>query len=204
MGFKHAGTMSKLAYASYCAASLSYLMLKQQDSVGLVTADTAIRHMIPPRASTAHLANILEVLETIHPVPAPVIAPLLSAIGKRLQKRHLIILFSDLLDEPSSIIRAVRYFHYRKHEVIVFQVLDPSELSFPFSGPVRFEGLEEHETILTESDPIREDYKRLMRQMVDQYRVEFRSAGIDYHVMETSQPFATALGNYLTKRQMIA
>ncbi|MFH1379045.1 MAG: DUF58 domain-containing protein [bacterium] len=203
MGFKHGGKISKLAYASYRSASLAYLMLKQQDSVGLVTIDTHVRTIIPPRSIQAHLNNLLEVLEHVSVHQSETIQLSLTELGKRLNKRHVIVIISDLLGDAEELLKAIRYFHFRKHEVIVLQLLDPSERMLPYKGPVVFEGMENNELFNTEPETIKADYAHLMNSFLKQYYWGFRQSGIDYCLMETSQPFDIALGSYLTKRQMI-
>lgn len=201
MTFRHAGAMSKLDYASYLAASLAYLMLHQQDSVGLVLMDDTIRRMIPPRSAKGHINHLLEALENKESHRSHILYKALNDLGKRIQKRHLLIIISDLLEDPGELIKAIRYFQYHKHEVIVMQILDPSEQDLPFKGPVLFKGLEDDDHFQTEPETIGHDYRKLMNAMLKQYEREFRQSGIDYCLMNTAQPFDVALGSYLTKRQ---
>ena len=203
MEFKYSGKISKIAYASFLIASLAYLMLRQQDSVGLVTLDNVIQTMIPARSMKAHLNNLLDVLDHIKTTPSPDIGKSLTELGKRLRKRHLLVIVSDLFGDPQAILRAIRYFHYRKHEVIVFHLLDPAERTLPFRGSVLFNGLEDNELIHTEPETIQRTYKQLMDNFVSTYYWGFRQSGIDYCLMETSQPFDKALSSYLTKLQMV-
>ena len=203
MAFKYSGKISKQAYACYIAASLSYLMLRQQDSVGLATISDTVHTMIPPRSAIGHLNNLLRILEECVPHKATDISSSLTDLGKRLRKRHLIVIISDLLGDPQELLKAIKYFQFRKHEVIVFHVLDPAERTLPFTGPVLFESLEDNDTLNTEPETILHDYKRIMRDFISTYQAGFRQVGIDYCLMETSQPFDRALGSYLTKRQII-
>lgn len=203
MGFKHSAGISKLSYACYLAASLAYLMLRQQDSVGLVTLDNGVGSFIPPRSVKAHLTHLLDILEHITVHQSQKIDSALTELGKRISKRHLIVILSDLLGDPEKILNAVRYFQFHKHEVIVFQLLDPAERILPYNGPVIFEGMEDNELFQTEPETIQHDYTRLMDAFLKNYYWGFRKSGIDYCLMDTSQPFDIALGSYLTKRRMI-
>jgi len=203
MGFKYAAGLTKISYACYLAASLAYLMLKQQDSVGLVTLDRTVQKILPPRSVKGHLNHILEILEHIKTSPTQEISPALNDLGRRIQKRHLIVIISDLLGNQDDMLKAIKYFHFHKHEVIVLQVMDPAERSMPFKGPVMFEGMEDEDIFQTEPEAIKHDYRRLLEDFLNTYHRGFRQADIDYCLMETSQPFDRALGNYLTKRQMI-
>ncbi|MFH1784329.1 MAG: DUF58 domain-containing protein [bacterium] len=202
MGYGTTG-ITKLQYASYLASSLAYLMLRQQDSVGLATFASKINTYIPPRSSRQHLRIILEELERCTPSGETGISNILQHLGQYIKKRGLVILISDLLDEPGEVIKALKYFRFKKHEVIVFHLLDPSERELPFSDVVSFEDMEKNSHVVSEPDIIRQEYKRLLSEEIERYKLSFRESDIDYCFMDTSVALDKGLGAYLAKRETL-
>ncbi len=159
-------SVSKLAYAQTLAAALAYLMLKQQDAIGLALFDSQLRHYLPPRAKPSHLDAILGRMSHIQPGPETAIAPVLHQLAESIVKRGLIILISDLFDDPDQIMMGLKHFRHKHHEVIVFHILDPQELEFAFSTRTRFRDLETGELISTEPWHIRKAYReRFLREL---------------------------------------
>jgi len=194
-------TITKLEYASYLAASLTYLMLKQRDSVGMVVFDDQLRSYIPPRLGPAHLHALMVELENASPGGDTDISATFHELAQRIVRRGLIIIISDLLDDPEKVLRSLKHFRHKKHEVIVFHVLDPAELVFPFDGPVLFRDLETQEELSVEAELLRDEYRQQMEQLINTYRNGCNANSIDYVQMDTSVPFDYALSLYLSRRK---
>ena len=197
------GKVTKIEYAEYLSAALSYLMLKQQDAVGLVTFDTKIRQFIPPRSNPGFLNTILAQLNQIQPGADTKIGPVLHEMAERIKKRGLVILISDLLDQPESVLEGLKHFRHNKQEVVVFHILDRQEQKFDFSTRTRFRDLETAETIITEPWQIQERYTDLINRFQDYYRRRCREQQIDYIPFFTDQNLDLALNGYLQKRQRL-
>jgi len=202
MGYGREG-ISKLQYGSYLAASLAFLMLKQQDSVGLATFDEKIKRYIPPRQSKGHLSLILEELESLVPSSRTGINRSLQELGQYLKRRGLIILISDLLDDQEEVIRALKYFRFRKHEVIVFHLLDHAELELPFKGDLWLEDMEDGKRVLTHPEVIRGNYESILKEFVEIYKLNCLRTDIDYCFIDTKTPLDLSLGAYLSRRKML-
>src|SRR5258708_7630816 len=141
MGYR-GGHLSKFQYAQYIAASLAYLMLHQLDAVGLITHDTRVRQLLPPRASSKHLLHLLRILEGTEPGGETSLAPLWHELAGQLKRRGLVIILSDCFDAIGPLMRALRHFRHRHHEVILFHILAPEEIDFPFRKWTQFRNLE--------------------------------------------------------------
>ncbi|MFB0527015.1 MAG: DUF58 domain-containing protein [bacterium] len=202
MGYK-SGEISKLQYGSYLAASLAFLMLRQQDSVGLATFDERIKKYIPPRQSKGHLSLILEELEKLVPSSQTGINRSLRELGQYTKRRGLIILISDLLDEQEKVLNGLKYFRFKKHEVIVFHLLDPAELELPFTNILWLEDMENRRRVLTHPEIIREKYKNVLKEFVETYKLNCLRSDIDYCLINTKTPLDFSLGAYLARRKML-
>ncbi|MEE8179769.1 MAG: DUF58 domain-containing protein [bacterium] len=202
MGYK-SKEITKLQYGSYLAASLAFLMLRQQDSVGLVTFDERIKKYIPPRQSKGHLSLILKELERLVPSSQTGINRSLQELGQYTKRRGLIILISDLLDEQEKVLNALKYFRFKKHEVIVFHLLDPAEMELPFTNVLWLEDMENGKRVLTHPQIIREKYKSVVKEFVETYKLSCLRSDIDYCLMDTKTPLDFALGAYLARRKML-
>ena len=202
MGFG-SGKITKLQYATYLAAALAYLMLKQRDSVGLITFDEKIRTFAPPRSVTSYLHELFRELERVESQAKTNVANTFHELAERIKRRGLIIIFSDLFDNPEKVMAGLKHFRHKKHEVIIFQILDPLERTFNFRKDAQFKDLETGETLNTQPWFIRGEYRALMQQFVEQYRKLCRENRIDYVLMDTSQDFDRALVEYLLKRKRI-
>ncbi|MFA5858634.1 MAG: DUF58 domain-containing protein [Elusimicrobiota bacterium] len=194
------GLMTKFEYAQLLSAALAYLMTVQRDAVGAAFFSESTNVYLPPRNTVAQLSLITEKLENCKPVAGTNLAKMLPSILQKIKKRGVVIIISDLFDEPEKLVKNIRYFQHKKHEVIVFHVLDPMELTLPEGESVTFENIETSETVLTEPAIIQVEYQRIMKEFTEYYRKNFTSAGIDYCVMPTSCSMDKALGLYLTKR----
>ncbi len=196
--------LSKFEYAACLAASLGYLMNRQRDGVGLVAFADRVVDALASSTKAGHLRNLLVALDRLEVGRRTNLGKPLHQVADALTKRGLVVLISDLLDDPVSVIRGLRHFQYRGSDVLVFQVLDPDELEFPFDGPTQFEDLETGDELVAVPSAVRERYLARINGLIDQYRRELGGAGIDYQLLDTSQPLELALLAYLSTRSRTA
>lgn len=202
MGYA-SGEVSKLQYAVYLAASLSYMLLTQRDAVGLITFDTRINTYIPPRSVFSTLNQLLTTMDKATPGGETSLAATFHELAERIKRRGLILVFSDLIDDVDAILTALKHFRHKKHEVIVFHILDPEEENFSFEEDSLFVDLETGQEILTEPWQIRAAYRNSVQSQQTRYKKECRQHGIDYVQINTATPFDIALMQFLTKRKRI-
>ena len=195
------GEITKLEYGSYLSAALTHLMLNQRDAMGLVLFDEKIRKFIPPRAAPSHANIIMGALDKIQSANDTQIRPTLDYMAERIKKRGLVILISDLLDDPAQVLMGLNHFRHNKQEMIVFHLLDRQELEFQFENRTKFRDLETDETITTEPWHIRSAYQELIEIQQRKYRLGCRNQRIDYVPLFTDQPLDLALNEYFNKRQ---
>ena len=195
------GEITKLEYGSYLSAALTHLMLNQRDAMGLVLFDEKIRKFIPPRAAPSHANIIMGALDKIQSANDTQIRPTLDYMAERIKKRGLVILISDLLDDPDQVLMGLNHFRHNKQEMIVFHLLDRQELEFQFGNRTKFRDLETNETITTEPWHIRSAYQELIEIQQRKYRLGCRNQRIDYVPLFTDQPLDLALNEYFNKRQ---
>jgi len=200
MGYSHSAKITKYDYGAYLTAILSYLMTRQQDSVGLTTFDTQIRLDMPARSSPRHFNEMMHQLEEIKPGNETGVAETLHILANRFKKRCLIVLISDLYDEPEAVMRALHHFRHRRHEVIVFQVFDKAEIDFPFNDTVAFQDLETGERLQIDPAYVRDAYKAEIEQFIETYRRGCAESNIDYVMTDTTTPYDFMLSRYITKR----
>jgi uncharacterized protein (DUF58 family) len=200
MGYSFDGRLNKLEYGSYLTAVLSYLMTRQQDSVGLTTFDTEIRLDMPARSSPRHFSEMMHRLEAITPGQRTDVAETLHKLADRFKRRCLIVLISDLYDEPEEVIRALHHFRHRRHEVILFHVFDKAEIDFPFRDVTTFRDLETNERIQVDPSYVRGPYAAQIEKFIENYRRACAEAQIDYVLTDTSVPYDFMLTKYIAKR----
>lgn len=193
--------MTKLDYGSLLAASLAYMMVRQQDAVGLCLFDDRVRTLIPHRSVRKQLFHILKNLEGAEPGEKTAVSPALHEIAERMKRRGLMILISDLMDDPEAIISGLKHFRHRQHEVIVFHVLDPFEFDLDYKDEVEFEDLETGRRLRVEPAFLREQYSSDISAWIDHLNRSCRNHQIDYNLLLTDTPFDQALTAYLGKRQ---
>ncbi len=194
--------LSKYEYAQYVAASLAHLMVHQQDAAGLVTFDTRIRRYIPPRSRVNHLRVLLDELVRTEPGGETALAPIFHDIAERTHRRGLVIVISDLFDDPREILNALHHFRYRKHEVILLHVMAEEELTFPFDRWSLFRDLE-LDTRRVQLDPrsVRAAYLERVRDFIRELELGCGQMEIDYVPLSTRHPFDAALAHYLAQRR---
>jgi uncharacterized protein (DUF58 family) len=200
MAYRGGSPLSKLEYGSVLAASLGYLMNRQRDAVGLMAFDDGIRYRVPAGARPGHLHGILLALDRMQAGARSDVARPLHQLAEALVKRSLVVLISDLLDEPSAVVRGLRHLRFRGTDVIVFQVLDPYELRFPFEHAARFTDVENAEQVTADPARVRGDYLAALDALQAQYTRELRGAGIDFLTLDTSKPLDRGLLAYLDAR----
>ena len=196
--------ITKFEYAACLAASLGYLMNRQRDGVGLTAFDDRIVAALPVSTRPGHLRNLLITLDRLALGSRTNVAKPLHQLAGLMNRRGMVVLISDLLDDPDEVVRGLKHFQYRGSDVIVFHVLDPDELEFPFDKTTRFEDLETSEEVLAVPGLVRSHYLQQMSGLIERYRRELGSAGIDYQLLSTKQPLEMALLAYLSTRSRTA
>jgi uncharacterized protein (DUF58 family) len=200
MAYGEPPALSKLEYASYLTAVLSYLMMRQQDAVGMTTFDTAVRLDMPARSSPRHFDEMMSHLEAIKPGGTTDLGATLHRLADRFKRRCLIVLISDLYDDPDAVDRALHHFRHKRHELILFHVLDRAEIEFPFRDTASFVDIETGEKIQVDPAYVRDDYRRQLEEFVGRYRRICADCQFDYVLTDTSVPFDHMLSRYLEKR----
>ncbi len=196
------GQVSKLDYARYLSACLAFFSRRQRDRVGLVTFDHEIVEYVRP--SMKHMNTVLHVLDRAHPGrPGSLGEPLLQ-VTELLSRKGIVVLVSDFYEEPSAVLEAVGPLRARGHDVLVFHVLDAAELSFPFEDPSGFEDMETGEQIPVIPERLRAEYREVVQRHLAELENRFTGLGIDYAVLDTSQPLDMALFKYLSSRERLS
>ncbi len=194
-------SISKFQYAQYLAASLAYLMLHQRDSVGLVVHDHVLRTMLPPRSTSKQLLQILHTLEKTAPGGETHLAPIWNRLAGQLRTRGMLVIFSDCFDQVNHLIHALRHLRHRRHEILLFHILAPEEMAFPFKRRTQFRNLEITDQLrMVDPAAIRTGYLQNFEAFRQTLRVQASNLQIDYHLMRTDEPVDRALGIYLMKR----
>lgn len=199
----YGSTLSKLEYAKYLSASLAYILFKQKDGVGIVTFDTEIREIILPSSKKVNFMRILKTIEKSEPGGETSLSYVLYQLAQKLKRRGLVILLSDLFDEPDVVIKSLRSFRARKHEILVFQILDLDEYTFPFYKSAIFYDLESGDELVIQPSMIRESYQKRFAKLLNKYRHKLLESYIDYEVLYTNTTYDKALFSYLQKRQRL-
>lgn len=192
--------LSKLQYAKCVAAALSYLVLHQQDSIGLTTFDREIRALARPSSNPSQLKQVLHLLEDAAGERKTETGPIFHNLAERFRKRGIVIVLSDLFDDVASMLAGLKHFRHRRHEVVLMHVLDPAELEFPFRRVTMFHGLEELPRVLADPPAIRKAYLKEFHAYIRELKRGCRMHRIDYVQMRTDQSFDVALSTYLASR----
>ncbi len=203
MDFKHTAEITKFEYAATLAASMIYLMINQHDAVGLTLFAEGIKSYIPPKASRIYLRKLLTELASVNPGGKTNTAENLNKITESVKKRGLIIIFSDFFDDVNKVLTALKKFHYKKNEIIVFQILDPVEINFAFGKDAVFIDKETNEELTTQPFHIQKAYADTMQNFLHTIKSECLRNGIDYNLIETTSSFDKALFNYFKKRRQM-
>jgi uncharacterized protein (DUF58 family) len=203
MSYASEGNISKLQYASFLAASLFYMMIKQQDAVGLAMFNEELHTYLPPHATRGYLRQLLVALEHIQPAKTTGAGKALHQVADRIRRRGLVIIISDLLDNPDQIMAALKHFRHKKNEVIVMHVLDPKERSFAFGNDAIFRDVETTERLSTQPWQIQHAYQQAMADYISRLKKDCRENYVDYVLLDTSTTYDVALIEYLMKRSKI-
>lgn len=203
MDYKQSGSITKLEYGSTLAAALIYLMLQQQDSVGLSLYSDKIETYLPPKSSRVYLRPLLQALDSVKASNKTQTAGCLHSVAEKIKKRGMVIIISDFFDEPESVISAIKHFHFKKNEVIVFQLLDPVEKNFNFGRDAIFVDKETGEEMTTQPYQIQKAYQNAMSDFIKKIKGECRNFGVEYNLIETDTPFDKALFSYFKKRSRL-
>lgn len=203
MAYRHESRLTKLEYGSYLTAVLAYLMIRQQDSVGLTAFDTEVRLDMPARASPRHFHEMMQQLEAVQPGRTTRIGTTLHKLANRFKRRGLIVLISDLYDETEEVIRALHHFRHRRHELILFHVFDKAEIEFPFRDVIAFHDLETDERLMVDAPYVREAYREQIEAFITRYRQACAEMQLDYVLTDTSVPYDFLLSRYLAKRKRL-
>ncbi len=197
-----AAAMSKLEYAKCVAASLAYLVLRQQDSVGMVTFDDRVRSVIRQSSNPSHMKQLLHVMEQSDAQRKTDTGPIFHDLAERLKKRGIVIICSDLFDDVEHMMTGLKHFRHRRHEVILFHILDPAELDFPFRQTAKFVGLEDLPEVVTDPRSLRKAYLEEFNGFVKAVKRGCRACNVDYVQIRTDESLEIALSAFLSRRMM--
>jgi uncharacterized protein (DUF58 family) len=194
------GPLNKYEYGATVAVSLAYLLLRQQDAVGCVTFDEAVRVKTPPRSKRSHLSSIIQALDVSTPRDKTDLASILTEVAEAYPRRGLMVLVSDLLVDREGLFKGLKLLRRQGHDVLLFHVLDDDELDFNFNGAMRFEGLEGVDALNCNPRALREGYLAALQTYLDEIRRGCARHTIDYALLRTSQPLDAALAKFLSNR----
>jgi uncharacterized protein (DUF58 family) len=201
MAYTYRQQLTKFEYAICLAAALGYLMIHQQDPVGLIAFDTSVRMALPPHSKRTQLGNILALLAGLKPSGQTDVATCLHQVAAMVRSKGLVMLFSDLLTDPEPVMQSLHHLRHRGHEIIVFHILDEAEVHFPFEGVIEFRDVEEDRKLTLDAKGMRGDYLQAMSEFRERYRTDCARANIDYVAIDTSISFDKALLEYLQSRR---
>ena len=201
MGYTYRQDLTKFDYAVCLAAALVYLMISQQDPVGLITFSDRIRDSLPPRSKRTQLGTVLSLLAKLKPDGETDLAHCLQQIVAMLKHRSLVMIFSDLLVDPEPVMQSLHRLRHGGHDVILFHVLDEAEVSFPFNGVCQLEDPESGQRIKVDANGYRSQYQAEIEKFRAEYHQQCQQAGIDYVGLDTSMQFDKALTEYLVNRR---
>lgn len=200
MGYKSTG-VSKFEYASTLAASLAYLLLKQADLVGLISFSDKVQQYIPPKSRITHLHVIISALAELKTSGKSNISSILNEFVEKISRRSLVIMISDFFDDTNKIIHQLKYFQFKKSDIILFHILDPYELTFPFETVTFFESMEDDRRILADPKSIKDRYLSEINRFLEQFKESCYENQIDYLLIDSSTPLDQALIKFLARRE---
>ena len=198
------GTTTKYEYASHLAAALGYVVVKGKDSAGLFLYSSRIDAIMGARNSFSHLNDVMRVLSKHKPASSTSTAATLHQVAESIRRRALIVLFSDLLDEPADVIRGLAHFRKDHHDVIIFHIVDPAELDFPFKKPAEFEDMETGEKVSVDPRALAAGYRKAFAEFLEQYRKPCAEMNIDYRLVNTSTSPDVFVRAYLEERRRLS
>ena len=199
MGYT-SGSVSKLDYAFYLAASLGYFMWRQQEAVGLTLFDDHIVERIPPRKASGHFLTILQHMHKAELGKPTAMSKPLHQLAEFQKRRGFVVVISDLLDDPDAIVDGIKHFRFGGHDVLIFHLFDPQEINFDFSDMVEFEDIETGEKMVVEAESAKSIYLENVQRFRDTLSEKCSLIGADYHFVSTDQPLDFALFQFLASR----
>ena len=194
---------TKLDYACYLSSCLAYFMMMQRDATGLTIFDSEVRTVLPPRLRQSHLQRLLAELEGVEPGGDTNISGPLHERAEAMKRKGLIVLISDLIDEPEAVLNALRHFRFQGHDIIVFQIMDDAELTFPFDTMTEFTDLETGEKAFVTPEGMRPTYMEELKSFLSLYEKGCADVRADYQLLDTKVPLELALSEYLYRRSRI-
>ncbi len=194
------GKMTKLNYGVTLASALAYFVMRQRDAVGLMTFDDEVRNYLPTRCRQPHLMRILRTLATIEGGKKTNVVKPLTDLATSLTKKSMVVLITDMLDDEDRIISTLQNLRAMGHDVIMFQIMDADELTFPFNEASEFIDMESNESYITSPAAVRKAYLENLQEFLDFCKKQCQTSGVDYCLMNTAQPLDEALSAYMTKR----
>lgn len=201
MGYASEGNITKFQYATYLAASLSYLVMKQKDAVGIALYDTEVKTYLPSRAKMSYIRELIHALDSATPASTTGTAQALDRLAERISRRSLVVIMSDFFDEPESVYSALKHFRHQKHDVLVVQILDPRELDFKFGWAATFKDMESSEEIITQPFQVQAAYSNAVQQFINNLKRECHNSNVHYLLVNTAEPFDKVLTEYLVRRK---
>jgi uncharacterized protein (DUF58 family) len=200
MGYR-SGNLSKLDYGARLAAALAFMLLRQQDGVGLCVFQEKVGTYVPARSTSAHLQNVLTALEQARPQGKTALAEVLRFMSEMARRRSMIFLFSDLFDADPAVTDLLKQLRSRQHEVVIFHLLDHDEVDFPFDELTIFESMEDDARLLVDPPSVRPTYLRELRQFIEGFEQRARESNLEYRTVDTSAPVGDTLLAFLERRQ---
>jgi uncharacterized protein (DUF58 family) len=194
------GALNKYSYACTVAACLGYLLLKQQDAVGLVSFDEDVRQIVPARSQTTHIDALLKALDVSRPRAKTDLEKIFRRVAEKASGRGMVVIISDLLGDREPLLRGLDLLRHRRHDLLVFHVMDDDELSFPFTGSTQFEGMEELPDLLCDPRALREGYLEALEEYLTEVRRGCAGRGIDYTLVRTGDYLDAVLAKFLHYR----
>ena len=192
--------LSKLEYAQHVAAAFAYLIIHQQDAVGLATFDSSVSQFLRPASTAAQLRQLCHTLEQSPTGAESAIGPIFHDLAERIKRRGLVVILSDFFDDPAALLTGLKHFRHRRHDVVLLHVIDPAEQDFAFVDPTLFKGLENLGEQLTEPRALRAAYQREFEGFLKTLRSGARDMHMDYVLMRTDQPLEVAMHQFLSRR----
>jgi uncharacterized protein (DUF58 family) len=197
------GALNKYSYGCTIGACLAYLLLRQQDTVGLITFDSDVRKIVPSRSQQTHIDAIVQAMDVSRPREKTDLEKILRRVAETISSRGMIIIISDLLADREPLFRGLEMLRHRRHDVLVFHVLDDDELTFPFAGSTRFEGMEELPQLLCDPRALRDGYIEALEEYLVEVRRGCARKGIDYALIRTGDNLDAVLSKFLHHRMAL-
>ena len=200
MAYASGNNVTKLQYAQFIVAALAYMILQQQDSVGLVVYDDAVRRYLKPGGQPSQLKELFHMLDVTPAREKSDLGLVFNDLAERFKKRGVVVVFSDLFDDVARIMTGLKHFRHRRHEVIIFHILDPAELEFPFRDTTLFKGMEGMPDVLTDPHALKRAYQAELQSFLRELEKGCRLVDIDYVPLRTDQSLDIPLTSYLASR----